>query len=133
MSMRDLKDNADVVLGLPPKALTASANGADTDLQGYHSAMAIVEFGVWTDGTHTPKLQESAVGGGSGYSDVAASDLQGAFTAVSSAGGNNTVQRVGYIGSQRFIRLVMTCAGTTTGALSAGSIVRSHADLAPLP
>jgi hypothetical protein len=116
---------------LAPAARTnGTVNGTDIDTSGYESATALVHFGTWTDGTHTAKLQE-ADDNGSGapgtYADVAAAGLIQAFSAVSAAPGSNTVQEVGYIGGKRWIRLVMTTSGATTGALSGGLIVLSHA------
>jgi hypothetical protein len=124
MPNRDLKSNINFGQSLPPKALTASANGTGVDLQGFDGACCEVSFGTWTDGTHTPKLQESV--DNSTFTDVAAGDQIGTFAAVSGAGGSNTVQRVGYIGSQHYIRTVMTVAGATTGALSASTIIRGY-------
>ena len=117
-------------ISLSPAARTATANGAGVDLQGYEAAAAIVQFGTWTDGTHTPSLQESD--DNSAFSAVAAADLTGAFTAVSSGGGSNTVQRVGYIGAKRYVRGVMTVSGATTGAVSAIAIVRGVSARRPL-
>lgn len=120
--MRDLKSNVDAVISLSPAARNATANGTGADLQGYEGALALVQFGTWTDGTHTPSLQESD--DNSAFTNVAAADMLGSFTAVSSAGGSNTVQRVGYIGSKRYVRGVMTVSGATTGALSSIAIAR---------
>jgi hypothetical protein len=128
--MRDLKNNIDAALSLSPAARTATANGAGVDLQGYEAAAALVQFGTWTDGTHTPSLQESD--DNSSFTTVAAADLTGAFTAVSSGGGSNTVQRVGYIGAKRYVRGVLTVSGATTGAVSAIAIVRGVSARRPL-
>lgn len=132
MAYRDLRSNIDAANSLPPAARIATANGSGVDLRGYESAMALVHFGTWTDGTHTPSLQESD--DNSTFTAVAAADQQGSFTAVSSAGGNNTVQRVGYVGAKRYTRVIMTVAGATTGAVSSATIVRGQpATVQPLP
>lgn len=128
---RDMKSNVDAAISLSPAARNASANGTGVDLRGYDAAECILQFGTWTDGTHTPKLQESD--DNSSFSDVTAGDLQGSFTPVSSAGGSNTVQRVGYIGVKRYVRAVMTVAGATTGAVSAAVIARAAPSFLPLP
>lgn len=73
------------------------------------------EFGAYTDGTHTPKLQDSA--DNSTFADVAAGDQVGTLTAVSSSAGQNATQSVSYIGSKRYVRGVITTSGTTTGAI----------------
>lgn len=128
---RDLKSNVDVAQALPPKALTASATSAAVDVSGYDSAFVEVNFGTWTDGTHTPSLTHSA--DNTTYTDAGTDGvLQGTFAAVSGTAGSNTVQRVGYIGNNRYLKVVMTVATATTGALSGASIVRGHPNLAAL-
>ncbi|SBW05841.1 conserved exported hypothetical protein [uncultured Alphaproteobacteria bacterium] len=128
--MRDLKNNISVVASLLPAARTASANGTSADLNGFGSAVAVVEFGTRTDGTHTPALEESD--DGTTFTAAAASDLLGSFTACSSASTDEVVQRVGYIGSKRYIRVAMTVASATSGALSSAVIVLGHPDFAPV-
>lgn len=88
-------------------------------------------IGTWTDGTHTPKLQESD-NGTSGWTDVAAGDLIGGFSVVNSAGGGNAVQRVSYIGNKRYIRAVLTVASATNGAFAGVLVVRGNPASAPV-
>jgi hypothetical protein len=122
--MRDLHNNISAAISVAPAVRTATVNGSGVDLQGYEAAEAIVHFGAYTDGTHTPKLQESD--DNSTWSDVAAGDQLGSFSAVSSGGGANTIQAVGYKGAKRYIRVVLTLAGTTTGAGSEALVVRGR-------
>jgi len=129
--MRDLNDQVDVALSLVPAArVNGTLNGTGVDLRGYDSAMLVVSFGAYTDGTHTPSLQHSD--DNSSFATVTAAELTAAFTAVSSAGGANSVQRVGYLGSKRYVRAVLTVTGATTGALSDASVVRGTPRNAPL-
>lgn len=129
MTYRDLKSNFDGVQSVQPQIVTAGIiNGADVDLRGYDSACAIVSIGaIVTSGLVTAKLQESDAGGGSGYTDVVAADLQGAFTTLLTA----TTQRVGYAGAKRFVRLVITYVSGTSVAI-AGNIDRSRASNLPM-
>lgn len=120
----NLYDSAAAALTQSPAARTATANGTGVDLKGYETAIAVVQFGTWTDGTHTPSLEESD--DNSSFTAVAAADMEGSFTAVSAGGGSNTVQTVGYKGRKRYIRVKLTLSGTTTGALSNALIVRSR-------
>ncbi|MBC9207519.1 hypothetical protein IBL26_11800 [Roseomonas aerophila] len=129
--MRDLSYNISPALALPPAARNTNANGTAVDLLGFGTAAALVTFGAWTDGTHTPKLQESD-NGTSGWTDVAAIDMAGSFSTVSSAAGQNAVQRVSYIGNKRFIRPVLTVASATTGALSSVQVVRGNPSAVPV-
>jgi hypothetical protein len=131
MTTRDIKNSVDAAHSLEPALRpTATYNGAGVDLQGYNEAMALVYFGAYTNGTHTPSLQESD--DNSTYTNVANTDMDGTFAAVSGAGGANTVQRIGYRGSKRYLRVVMTVASGATGAASAAIIVRGAAASEPV-
>lgn len=126
---RDLKSAVDVAHSLPPLLRTAAGTGIGADLNGYDSAFGVCHFGDWTDGTWTPKLQESD--DNTAFTDVGTADLQGAFTAVSGTAGENTVQRVGYIGAKRYLRGFLSGTGTT--GINAGMIiVRGHPARQPL-
>jgi hypothetical protein len=128
--MRDFARNLSPALSLPPAARTANTNGTTVDLLGYGTAAVLVTFGAWTDGNHTPKLQESD-NGSTGWTDVAAVDMAGSFSAVSSAAGQNAVQRASYIGNKRYIRPVLTVAGATTGAIVGVHVVRGNPTALP--
>ncbi|MGE3771262.1 MAG: hypothetical protein AB7G06_09980 [Bdellovibrionales bacterium] len=128
--LKDIKSQTNALLSLSPAARTSSADGSTVDLRDYGSAAFVVLFGTHTDGTHTPSAEESD--DGSNWDAIAAGDLAGSFAAVSSSAGNGTVQRVGYLGSKRYVRVVMTCAGTTTGALSSAIVVAGHAAQQPV-
>jgi hypothetical protein len=124
MAMRDVIDEVDLVLSLSPAArVNGTFNGTSVDLRGFDSAMFVLNFGAYTDGTHTAAAQHSD--DGSSFVAVPANELSAAFNVVSSVAGANTTQRVGYMGGRRFLRLVLTVTGATTGALSEASIVRA--------
>lgn len=127
--MRDLKSNIDIASTLRPEARTAAGTGTAVNLQGYDSALGEFHAGDWTDGTWTPKLQEST--DGTTFTDVGTDDMQGAFTAVSGTAGENQVQRVGYVGTKQYLRGFLSGTGTT-GMVSSFSIVRGHAARKPL-
>jgi hypothetical protein len=129
MAYRDIENNLTVTSSVLPLLRTASVNGSGVDLRGYDSAMASVHVGTITDGTHTPKIQESD--DDSTYTDVAAADLEGAFTAATSSA-DDTVQTVGYKGDARYIRVVVTAAGTTTGGNVGATIVAGYANSLPV-
>src|SRR3712207_256173 len=128
--MRDAHRDVSPVVSANLAARAATVNGAAVDLLSYGSAMVLVPFGTWTDGTHTPKIQESD-NGTSGWTDVAAADRVGAFAAVSSGAGSNTVQRQSYIGGKRYVRAVITVSGGTTGAVAGAMVLRGHPASAP--
>ena len=127
--MKDLQSEIGLATSIAPAAITATATGTGVDLLNFNSAVLSLVFGVVTDGTHTVKLQESV--DDSTYTDVAAGDLVGAVTVVTSTE-SNTVQKVGYKGVQRYVRAVSTVAGTTTGGVYAAQIIRGDANLSPV-
>lgn len=118
---RDLDKDISSTISLAPAARTASANGTGVDLQNFMAAAVIYICGIRTDGTHTPTLEESD--DNSSYSAVAAADMNGTLVAMTST----TTQEVGYKGTKRYIRAVITAAGTTTGALTQAQIIRAGA------
>lgn len=123
MSLRDLLRTIMVSPSLNPAArVTGTATGSAADLRGYDAAVVVVSFGAVTDGTHTPSLQHSV--DGTTYTACASTDLDGSFTAATNANSTaNTVQQVGYIGTQRYLQVVLTTTGATTGAVSAATII----------
>lgn len=126
MASKDLYHNLSPVTALEPKARTANEDGVTVDLQGYESALVIVHAGTITDGTHALKLQESA--DGTNWTDVGADDLHGSFQALAS----NQVQKVGYRGTKRYIRVVATVSGATNGGVYGAVVVRGHAHSLPV-
>ncbi len=124
MTIGDIKNNIDANHSLEPAVRpTGTYNGAGVDLQGANAAAVLVYFGAYTNGTHTPSLEHSD--DNVSFSSAAA-ELDGSFTAVSSAGGVNTLQRIGYRGSKRYLRVVMVVASGATGAASAATIIRGE-------
>src|SRR5579872_2220437 len=80
MPNRDLYHFANGAQTINPAAYTASVTGTGVNLQGYEGVDASIFMGALTDGTHTPKLQESS--DNSTFTDVAAGDLLGSFSAL---------------------------------------------------
>jgi hypothetical protein len=134
---RDLKNNLDVAETIAPAARTASVSGTGVDLLGYEGAMALIHHGDWTDGTHVFEVQESDVGDTSPdtYTAVADADLLGSEPTISSESNDDTITRIGYIGSKRYIRVITTYTASTTpqvGAVFGAVIVRGRPHQAPL-
>lgn len=130
MTIRDLLRNNFISQSLSPAVRTnGTATGAAVDLRGFDAAVITVSFGAWTDGTHTPSVVQSM--DGVTYVPCSPGDLDGTFAAVSGTAGANTLQQVGYIGTQRFVAVVLTTSGATSGAASAGSIIAGFPRNAP--
>ena len=124
--MRDLKNNLSEATSLAPAARTATANGTGVDLRGYDSAQVLFVVGAITDGTHTPKVQESD--DDSTYTDVAAADQDGTLANIAA----NTNQVVGYKGTKRYLRAVSTVSGATTGGVYSAVVIRGNPEHAPV-
>src|SRR5437879_2885230 len=110
MAIHDLYNRIGVVPDLNPSARTASTNSTGIDRTAYggnsDALVGVLVAGAWTDGTHAWKLQDSP--DNSVWTDVTAPFLQGAFTSIAGAGQQNALQKVGYIGTQRYVRAVST-------------------------
>jgi hypothetical protein len=65
------------------------------------------------------------------YTPAAASDLDGTLAVVSGAAGADSVQTVGYIGTQRYVRVAMTTSDATDGAFSSANVIAGHPHNAP--
>lgn len=123
---RDITNDLGFATSLAPAARTATANGTAIDLAGFNAAGIVWNVGAITDGTHTPTIEESDASG-SGFAAVAAADLSTTLAALTA----NTNQEVSYLGSKRYIRAVITCAGTTTGGVYAALVVKGNARTLP--
>jgi len=96
-----------------------TVNGTAIDLwsntvgdQVFRSALAVVQTGTITDGTHTVEVQESD--DNSSFTAVADADLQGSEPAIGAAN-DNVVYEIGYRGTKRYIRVTVVTSGATTG------------------
>ena len=108
---------------LKPATRTASADGTGVDLQGYESALVLIDVGSWTDGSHTFELQESD--DDSSYSAVGSTDLLGTEPVVDGAADDDQVYKLGYLGDARYIRVITTVTGSpSTGADYSALILR---------
>jgi hypothetical protein len=128
--MKDTVSNFNFTQSLAPAARTATANGSAVDLSGFNSATFVVNAGAWTDGSHTLKAQESD--NNSDWTDVAAGDLNGSFTAITSATQASKLYKIGYNGTKRYVRAVTTVATATSGAVYGVSVMRGHAFSSPV-
>ena len=125
--MKDSKNNLDAAFSLAPKVYSTNQveNGAGVDLQGFDSAMVVFVSGGISDGTFTPKIQDST--DDITYTDVAAEDQDGALANLTAS----AVMRVGYRGAKRYVRPVVTVSGATSGGALASLVVRGTPHIAP--
>lgn len=127
--MRDLANNIGAVLALSPAVQAATIKGAAVDLLGFDSAALIVNTGAIVGaGDYTAKLQESDTTTDADFVDVVASKLVGTLPTSLTADGSF---KQGYIGSKRYIRVVVTKNGGTS--IAAGAVViKGHARSRPV-
>lgn len=117
--MRDLSHNLGVVQALVPQVLAATDTSAAIDLNGFNSAMVVINTGaIVSSGNFTAKLQESDTTTSGDFTDVAAADLIGTLPAVLLA---SSVAKQSYIGNKRYLRLVTTKNSGTS--IAAGAVI----------
>lgn len=126
MATVDLYSNLSAATTLAPAARTANATGTTVDLQNFDGALIQALVGTITDGTHSLTVQESA--DGTTFTDVDAADMQGSFAALASG----TNQKVGYLGSKRYVRVNAGVSGATSGGVYGVLVVRGAARKYPV-
>ncbi len=114
--MFDIVNDIGVQQTIAPAVLTATTTGTAIDVKGFNSAALIINTGAIAGaGAFQPKLQESV--DNTTFTDVAAGDLQGSIPTALAA---NAVLKIGYIGSKRYLRPVLTLASGTS--IAAGAV-----------
>ena len=100
--MRDMKSNMDAVNSLDPDNYTATTNGSGVDIRDFDGALVVFSAGTVdvadADEVYTPSVEESD--DNSTYSAVASADMEGTLSNLT----DNSIQRVGYKGSKRYVR-----------------------------
>lgn len=136
--MKDLSNNIGVVMLLEGQSINhVNTVSSILDTAQYDKAEIQVMIGTLTgvDGSNylTPVLQESDTIVGTDFTNVSASDIIGGFSKVDSTAKHKVIQRAGYVGSKRYIRvsLVYTGTGITAGVVAVTGIV-SNATYAPV-
>lgn len=125
---RDGTSCVEVVESLRP-AVHTDTNGQAVDLRGCDSAMIACTTGAiggTADADTLIKIEESDASG-SGYAAVDAGDVIGTQPTTLTA---NTIYQLAYIGSKRYIRIVIANGGATNVA-AAGVVVKGHLDNEP--
>jgi hypothetical protein len=121
------------VEALPSQVLAGSANGTDIDRFKYNVGEAVINIGASPTGTLDVKLQESATGGGAGYTDVTAAQMAQfggpTFAQITIAGTYR--KTMDFRGLARFVRLVYT--GASTPNFKIGSVMVLGANVESYP
>jgi hypothetical protein len=124
---RDLVSNILAGESIRPQVATGAVNGEEVDLRGFDSLAVVVSVGaiVGAAGDATVTLEESDTSG-SGFTAVAAGDIQGAEPVLVA----NTAYQFGYIGTKRYVRAVFALGGETSVAVAA-MVIAGHPAQAP--
>lgn len=118
MASKDLYSNISQTVAVVPAVLTATNTSAGIDLAGFESAAVLINTGaIAGSGVFNVTLEESDASG-SGYTEVPAAKIQGTLPTPLAA---STVYKLGYLGSKRYIRTVLTLASGTS--IVAGAVV----------
>lgn len=127
MAYRDLYSNVITQRTLSPQVVTADVNGVGVDTRDADSVLFVAEAGaIVSSGLVIPVAQESD--DNSVFTNVAAADLRGAFVNLVA----DSVQKVGYVGNKRYVRLVADYLSGTS-VVVAGQVVLSHLHQQPSP
>lgn len=109
-----------------------AANGITVDRHynnnAFRSAMFVVQTGAITDGSVAVTLQDSP--DGTTWTNVDASNVQGTLPTIANSDDDKTFE-IGYIGPQRYVRLVATTSGATSGGVFGAVCVMSGARRRP--
>lgn len=114
---KDLKNNIATVLLLEPDDLASTdteSNILDTaDCSGVEIDVIIGALsGIDASNYLTPVLQESDTTADADFTDVDAADIIGGFSKVDAAAEDSLIQRAGYTGTKRYLRVNLDYTGT---------------------
>jgi len=136
--MKDLHSNIKPVSCLDPISISATQAAVEVDLAGFNSAEIIWLTGL-EEGTLSGSLgwtltvthaDDDGTGVAGSYSNVAAADVLGVTPAsgvcvtLDDPAEDNTLYRFGYVGGKRFIKLLVSEVGTTTGMPQALLVIK---------
>ena len=128
-----LIESISLVKSIDPIVATDDTEGTGTavDLAGYESAVVIFEFGISGDTLSgsvnvLPLVQESD-DGATGWTAVAAAQIDGALLLIDDAAEDPATQVVGLRETKRYVRAFVGFTGThTNGMPIAASVIRGR-------
>lgn len=140
MAKKDIWNNLDMDKSIAPQFVNSNTTltGTGVDLRGYEGALVVIQSGAIAGSAsanvYTPEVQESD-SSDTGFTAVADANLLPTTTPEASAahngGTDNTVTKIGYIGTKRYIRVVLNCtAFTTAGGYICANIIKGNPHLA---
>lgn len=144
--MKDLYSNIEAAQVLDPISISATQSAVEVDLIGFNSAVFFWLTGIeggslsgslgWTlTMTHA---DDDGTGVAGSYSNVAAADVQGVtpssgiVVTIDAADEDSTLYKIGYVGGKRFVKLLISEVGSTTGMPQALMVVKGNPENAPV-
>lgn len=116
--MYEQNNNMAMALSVVPATYTTTATGTGVDLAGFDAATIYVFQGATTDGTWTATVQDSA-----DNITFGTATINGSLATMTSAT-TTTVQEVGYGMAKRYVRVLITETGATTGGVLSAIVVK---------
>ena len=126
--MKDLYNKLEATSVLDPIAIDTTAIHTDIDLQGFNSALLLVNCGLdagsGLGASHKFifTLKDSA--DGTTYAVVETADMldltvvAGAVITIDAVGEDNSIYKLGYVGGKRYLELTYTVTGTVSMPMS---------------
>lgn len=119
----DIHNDMEAVAAIDPAVYTATKVGDIIDTDGAEGVEFIIQSGVITTGTFTPKIEDGDDSGLSDAADVASALLVGTIAdATFIVTDDNTVKKIGAVNHKRYIRLTLTGASTPNGLIGASAV-----------
>lgn len=134
MSVRDLHNKLTFKRGLSPVSVadTTAQVSQIIDTKGFHATEFVIITGSLADAdaTFTTLLEDGDVSNLSDNATVAAPNLLGTAAGASFIfSDDDSVKKIGYIGNKRYVRLTVTPAANSSGALIGIVAVQSAKEL----
>lgn len=131
MNSFDMHSRSKGVIGLAQGTISTNTdtNGASVDRSGYSAVEWFVYSQTITDGAYVVKIQDSP--DNSVWTDASSGEVLG-FGMAFALTEDNTVKRIGYHGSERYVRAVITSTAVTTGGLFSAVAIKSTSSHGPV-
>jgi len=103
------------------------------DTAEYGSILFVTQSGTLTDGTYTVLIEDGDESNLSDATAVADADLTNTEASASfAATDDNTVNKIGYVGSKRYVRLSLVSASTSSGGTLGAIAIQGSPITAPV-
>jgi len=128
--MKDIYHDLLVTKTIDPVLGKTTQTGSAVDLQGFEGALMVAHVGLSGDTLSgsikmTVSFQESDTTTSGDFANVAAADLLGGANdvVIDDADEDEIVVTRGYLGSKRYVRILVTYAGTHTNGTPISAVV----------